>query len=324
MTLSIERQERIEAEAADWLAALDAGRADLAVFEAWRASDPAHALAFIRMNAVWRDLDRLRAGHSAHEPADAAAPPIMAAPRMALPRRTAIKAAFGMAGALAAGGAVFIASQAAAHTVETAVGERRRFYVADHTCLDLNTGGRLRWWLAESQLEVELERGELALDLPQGTQPCTLHVGAARFRLGPGRFNVRLHAGEIVDLATIAGKAWILPLHGRSGTALVAERRKLVVTDGKQQARPLSDGEIQTLSAWQEGEILFDGQPLTEAIAEYNRYLPTPIELARADMGQVRLGGRFLTNDPSEFLKALRLNFGIRAEVRRDRIVLSS
>lgn len=323
MTRSTERQERIEAEAADWLAALDAGHADRAVFERWRAADPAHALAFIRMDRAWRDLDQLRRG----DPESAApetAPGVAPDARAALPRRVALKAALGVAGAVATGGGIFLATQAAAHTVETAIGERSRFYVAGRTCLDLNTGGRLRWWMAQGALEVELQRGELALDLPPGARACTLHAGAARFRLGAGRFNVRLRAGGIVDLATIAGEAWMLPPHGRSQETPVPERRKLVVSNGAEQAHALSEGDVQALSAWQEGEILFDGQPLAVAVAEYNRYLPVPIELAREDIGRVRLGGRFLTNDPTEFLKALRANFGIRADMRRDRILLSA
>ena len=87
-------------------------------------------------------------------------------------------------------------------------------------------------------------------------------------------------------------------------------------------AHPASDTEIRALSAWQEGELLFDGEPLSVAVTEFNRYLPTPMLLERPEIGTVRLGGRFLTNDPTEFLKSLRLNFGIQARLGHGKIEL--
>ncbi|WP_380785492.1 FecR domain-containing protein [Sphingomonas sp. R86521] len=305
MTTS-ERQDRIEAEAADWLAALETGQADTAAFEGWRARDPAHAIAMLRLAHAWQRLDRLRDAPSA----GATAQPQH---RAALPRRRALAAAAGAVVALAAGGGLLVATQAAAQTVETTVGERRRFYITPRICLDLNTASELRWWRMGDAVEVSLLRGEVSLDLSPGAPRCTLDVGRARLQIDRGHFIARLRSAETVDVVAIAGAVRLLPRRGETGATKIPERAKLVVSASGIAAHPVSDTEIRALSAWQEGELLFDGEPLSVAVTEFNRYLPTPMVLERPAIGTVRLGGRFLTNDPTEFLKSLRLNFGIQS-----------
>lgn len=314
MTRSSERHDRIEAEAADWLAALETGQADPAAFEAWRARDPAHAIAMLRLAHAWQRLDRL-----AEAPV---APPAQPPSRPFLSRRRALVAAAGGAVAMAAGGGLLVATQAAAQTVETAIGERRRFFITPRICLDLNTASRLRWWRTDNAIEVHLLRGEVSLDLSPGAPRCTLDVGRARLRADRGHFIARLRTADTVDVVAISGAVSLLPRRGEPGATTIPERAKLVVSAGGIAAHAVSDTEIHALSAWQEGELLFDGEPLSVAVTEFNRYLPTPMVLARPDIGTVRLGGRFLTDSPAEFLKALRLNFGIQARSRDGRIEL--
>ncbi|UAK23349.1 FecR family protein [Sphingomonas nostoxanthinifaciens] len=310
MDSSTKQQDEIEEQAAAWLTALDSGRADRAAFERWRAVDTAHALAFIRVDRVWRDLDKLGRLQADAEPS--------APTEDRRPSRRGALAAAATAATLAAGGGVFVATQAAANTVETAVGERRRFYVHPRIALDLNTASQLRWWNKDGGIEVELERGEVSVLCDAGAPPCLLHADASQFRLSGGRFNVRLHGAQALDLVTIAGEADMLePRH-----QMIRQRQKVRLSAQGEQMRPVSDSELEALAAWQNGELLFAGEPLDVAVAEFNRYLPTPLELGSADIATVRLGGRFLANDPSEFLKALRVDFGIHAQPEADRIVL--
>ncbi|NWN13360.1 DUF4880 domain-containing protein, partial [Escherichia coli] len=88
----------------DWLAALDCGRADPAAFEAWRAADPAHAIAFIRISQAWRQLDRLPR-NPAPPQEEAIEAPDEDAP--AMPTRRRALAAAGLAGLAVTGGTIF-------------------------------------------------------------------------------------------------------------------------------------------------------------------------------------------------------------------------
>ncbi|MEP9359941.1 DUF4880 domain-containing protein [Sphingomonas sp. KR3-1] len=314
-----QRHDRIEQEAAEWLAALDCGQADRAAFEAWRAADPAHAIAFIRLDQTWRQLDRL--GRAA--PAPAAPDPVEPEALPAAPgRRRALKIA-GLAGLAAAGAGAFAIQQAAAHVVETAVGERRRFYVDEKACFDLNTASRLRWWHSDDGIQVELERGQLSLDLAAGSPTCTVRAGPAAFRFGTGNFDLRLVSHGVADVVAIRGVAHLLARHGGTGEVRLERQQGLTVSEsGAAHPRRIADDAVRALSAWREGELIFNGETLAEAVAEYNRYLRTPIVLADAEIGKLRLGGRFLTSDPAEFLEAARTNFGLRAEIRPDQLLL--
>ncbi|WP_137864931.1 MULTISPECIES: DUF4880 domain-containing protein [unclassified Sphingomonas] len=315
-----QRRERIEEEAADWLAALDCGRADPAAFEAWRAADPAHAIAFIRISQAWRQLDRLPR-NPAPPQEEAIEAPDEDAP--AMPTRRRALAAAGLAGLAVTGGTIFAVQSAAAQVVETAVGERRRFYVDEKACFDLNTASRLRWWRGDDGIEVELERGQLSLDLAPGSPSCTVRAGPGAVRFGTGMFDLRLVSRDVADVVAIRGEARLLPRHGERGEIRLARRQGLTISAAAApRPRPIADDTIRALSAWREGELIFAGQTLAEAVAEYNRYLRTPIVLADPAAGRLRLGGRFLTSDPTEFLEAVHANFGLRAEPRPDQILL--
>lgn len=52
----LEAGARIATEAADWWSRLELGTADPDGFERWRESDPAHAIAFARVQATWESL----------------------------------------------------------------------------------------------------------------------------------------------------------------------------------------------------------------------------------------------------------------------------
>jgi transmembrane sensor len=310
------QQDQSELEAAEWLAALDAGMADRAAFERWRR-EPLHALAFIRVEQVWRDLDTLRAPAIAPE---AAAPAGQTTPSADGTSRRQMLWAAGLVGLVCASGGL-VATRARANVLETAVGERRRFYIDRHICVDLNTASRLTWRAGRSGNELTLDRGELFVTLSPGAGACTLRAASQSFDMQSGQFDVRLREAGRVDLVALGGQARLAPAGGRS--LVVSRGRRLRLGPGSPQEQAMSDGELRSLDAWKHGELLLHGEPLTIALAEYNRYLPEPMVLADETLGGVRLGGRFLTDDPAQFLDALRVNFAIRAERRDGTIRLS-
>ncbi|MET4897859.1 DUF4880 domain-containing protein [Sphingomonadaceae bacterium jetA1] len=319
-----QRQDEIARDAAEWLAALDSGRADRAAFEAWRAADPAHAIAFIRADRTWRQLDRFsRIGERPADPEpDAVAGDDDVGAALTRPTRRRLVQAAGLGTLAVAGGTILAVQRAAANVIETAVGERRRFFIDEKTCLNLNTATRVRWWRADDGLEVELDRGQLLIDLAPGAPVCTVRAGPAELRLGSGAFDVRLTAPEKADVVAIRGRASLTTGHGGRALPLQRRERLSVSAEGATPPERISDDAIRVRSAWREGEVIFEGQTLSEAIAEYNRYLRKPIVLADPAAGDVRLGGRFLTDDPGEFLEALRVNFGLRADILPDQITL--
>jgi transmembrane sensor len=57
--------------------------------------------------------------------------------------------------------------------------------------------------------------------------------------------------------------------------------------------------------AWRDGAIIFDGQPLSDAIAEIGRYTDARIVVSDSRIAGLRVGGRFRTDDVQGFFDGL-------------------
>src|SRR5688572_9330887 len=202
MNKAASRQNRIDAEAASWLAAIDCGTADRATFEKWRSRDPAHALAFIRVSQLDRDLGALRETGLSAKPA---APEQGPGQPLGDRRKLLTVGAIGLVATSL--GALGWATAAAAHEAETGVGERRRIVVAKGIALELNTDSRVKWRDRDGAHDVDLLRGEVMLERDPGSAPCRLHCGRSQIELDPGgRMNAKILAHGF-NLAVLEGEA---------------------------------------------------------------------------------------------------------------------
>ncbi|QJU60155.1 DUF4880 domain-containing protein [Sphingomonas sp. AP4-R1] len=295
-------RDRIAHEAANWCARLAIGTADPAAFERWRAESPAHAVAVARVTAAWETVD--------------AVPDVVAAAPASPSRRTLLRTA----GLVAAGGlaASFVAVRAAAWPrAETAIGERRIVALGRDGRAMLNTDSELAWHETDQGLRLRLERGEVALQL-NGRQPATLKAGDCESILSAGRFCARLERDGL-EVAVLGGSARMV---GTGGPKTALSRQILRIgPDGGTTLR--ADDRIERALAWQGGEILFQDEPLAEAIADYNRYLTRKIVIVDPALADIRIGGRFTTSDPEPFLRGLRDGFGVSVSERDDGILLA-
>ncbi|WP_204267334.1 hypothetical protein, partial [Escherichia coli] len=90
--------------------------------------------------------------------------------------------------------------------------------------------------------------------------------GAVRF--GTGMFDLRLVSRDVADVVAIRGEARLLPRHGERGEIRLARRQGLTISAAAApRPRPIADDTIRALSAWREGELIFAGQTLAEAVA---------------------------------------------------------
>lgn len=311
------RQEQIDAEAADWHAAIECGTADREAFERWRSSDPAHALAFIRLSQVDAELGALRESGLGERPlVDESA----SAPRTFGRRKLLMLGGMGVAAAGLAGLGWSVA--AAAHTAETAVGERRRIVLAKGVAVELNTDSRIEWRQDDGVYDIRLLRGEVMVERAAGSEPCRLHCGRSEIDVAVGgRINARV-ARNGVAVSVLEGEASLRT--SAPGSAIrLPSLRKATIAEGAQPAlTALSPVEAGAVMAWQQGQLHFNGESLEQAVAEYNRYLPRPIEIADPAIRQIRLGGRFSATDPTEFCQALKDIYGVAVQVEPDRIRL--
>ena len=304
-------------QAIDWLVALDHGTADEQAFETWRSADPRHAAVFAQVAAVWRRTSDPRLGVLLDHPAETMPPAAEpeAPPRRMMSRRAVAGGAVVAALGLGAGG--FFAWPRRAFA-ETAIGERRTVQLPDGSHAMLNTDTRVAWRFDDGR-DFWVERGEAALLVRQAARPFRVHSDPIDARLSQGKFNLRLDpAGGA--LLVIAGRA-AAAYRGALAETLTSGTL-LTVSEGTARITRLSSGAIASATAWQHGEIVFDGMRLDRAVAEFNRYLPDKIVLQDPDLAATQLGGDFEIADPQAFLAALHDGFGIEHRADDGRIIL--
>lgn len=292
-------------EAALWLARLDSGTADRTAFERWRAADPAHAVAFARVAAAWTALD---------DPAVVVTAPVPRR-RAGLSRRAAILGLGGLA--VAAAGAGVSGRVLARERVVTGVGERRTVRLDADARFEMNTDSRLSWRTRKAGPEVWLERGEVAVSVDPHGAGVVVHAADSAWRLGPGRYNLRLEGGRL-ELLALEGRA-----EGRGGVGAAKGQQLVVRESGAAMTRPAPAAAVDRAAAWTHGEIVFDDAPLSDAVREYNRYLERKLRIDDPAVARLRIGGRFTSADPSDFLSALQTVLPVRAHRTKDGVLLT-
>jgi transmembrane sensor len=278
--------------AATWLARWQAGTVDEEDFARWRDADPAHALAFARVTAAWEAAD----GSGALGEADDR-----------FTRRRMMRGA-AVGAVLVAAGSGLVATRAYAwDSASTRVGERRRIALPDGSSAMLNTDSELAWRFSSSRRELWLKRGEVAIDLGAGPAASLATEGHAA-TLQPGRFNARLKDDAALGLTVLRGAAT-----GEGGTRAGAYQQ-LSFAGAAASVQPVARDAVENVLAWQNGDIVFVDTPLAEAVSEYNRYLDRKIVIDDPAVGSIRIGGRFLSSNPADFLTAVSAGLGVRVQ----------
>ncbi|ESQ92583.1 FecR family protein [Asticcacaulis benevestitus] len=291
--------------AALWHAQLDSGTADEAEFEAWRAEDPLHAAAFARIAATSLELEDL-------SDLDYANDHDLKSQRL-IDRRGFFQVV-AVAIGLVVGAAFWGLSRSRAHA-ETGIGERRSVTLPDGSHLELNTDSKASWKFSKSIRRIWLERGEVGLDVVADARPLHVMIGKSAVVLTEGDLNVRLR-GENVDLTMLQGRGSILSNANSIANAApvpVTAGEGAIVGQGTPRVRTISATDLQFTSGWRQDQIILEGQTLGTAIEEYNRYLKAKIIVADPELNGLRLGGRFNTHDPKDFLASLQTSFGVHA-----------
>ncbi len=292
--------DQLKAEAAQWLADMDCGKASLENFEAWRSADPRRAVAFAQIANVTRTLDRVKPTYKMLRPAT-----------RTTSRRNVLFVGGGLGLLALAGSSAALWRSGGRSNVATPIGGQKTISLPEKARMELNTDSRAQWKTGAQGLEVWLQRGELALDLRSSPAVCFLHAAGQIVDISQSLVNARLR-GNLLELAVVAGNCTIK----RSGAIEVTRVTAMhaVVAGGAQEhVRPMDPAELDFLSGWPQGELMFQGQSLATAVSEYNRYLTRKLIIADPSLNDIRLGGRFTSHDPTAFLAALHAGFGINA-----------
>jgi len=320
---------RIEREAGDWIARLnadDVSEDDRAQFASWRAAHPSHARVYEAMTAAWRAFSAagtvVRAvsfGESMNQ--------------ATRPGKTRLRwLAAGVATAAVLTGVTFLYRM---HSIpetafQTGIGEHASISLLDGTRVELNSNTRVQVDYSKSGRLVRLDRGEAFFRVVHDpSRPFWVYAGGSWVRDVGTAFNVYLRPDDVrvtvsqgtveVGSAVTSVDAVQSDARKAAGSVLEAGQQADLSDDGATMIRPLPPAEIQRLLAWRSGKVSFVKQPLSEVVREMSRYTTLDITVNDQRLRQLPIGGTFdATPQGVETLIAM-LEDGLRLRVRRER-----
>lgn len=288
------------------LAARDISEAELDRLDEWLAADTDNRRAFARERALWQDLHAV--ADALVEPHVEAANVVQLPPALLSRRRMMRFAPIALAASLAAFvmGPSLIIDLRADH--RTAAGEVRTLALSDGTTAMLDSGSAISVDFSDGQRVVHLLEGRAWFDVHHEGRPFMVTaLGGVTRDIGTG-FEVR-HEGDIVEVSVTEGSVQVRAPDGTQGKPLMAGERTRYSAAGLDPLAPLPTSQF---AAWRKGEILFEKQPVTTAIAEIARYRRATI-WTLGDFGKVApVSGVFLVERPDEALQTLARMRGLR------------
>jgi transmembrane sensor len=318
--VKLRTRTEIDEEAAEWTWRLDGeevGPADREGFEAWLRQDARHRRAFDDFSKVWRTLDGLAEAKRDEKLAtftDAAR-----RPRAHLSQRWWLGAAAAvLVGVFAA--VLWMRQGSEIQTFSTAVGQQRDVTLADGSIVSLNTNSIVETELTRRIRQIHLRKGEAHFQVAHDRlRPFLVHAGDAVVRAVGTEFEVRLRADQHVDIVVNEGRVEVQATPTGSGpdTTGTPSRRPAAALRAVSAGERLSTGsadysvkavtpeQLSSQMAWREGAIIFDGEPLSDAIAEIERYTDARIVVSDPETAALRVGGRFRTDNVQDFFQGL-------------------
>jgi transmembrane sensor len=216
-------------------------------------------------------------------------------------------------------------------TLQTAVGQQTRFTLTDGSRIKLNTNSLVTVSYSKKQRLLTLVRGEARFDVAKDkSRPFIVTAGKQSFTALGTIFNVQKDTDKDMELvvtegrvlvtksseslANISTKLAVLPKEKLPGL-LVTSGEKAIITDRiKPAAKKTSYEQIQRELAWQQGMLVFNGDPLAQALTEVSRYTTAEFEISSPELAKIKVAGYFKANDIDGLLKSLHSNFNINFE----------
>ena len=230
-----------------------------------------------------------------------------------------------------------------ADVYETAIGEQATYELADGTRIALNTNSRVTVNYSASNRLLHLEHGELHITVARDkARPLSVLVVDRVVQAVGTEFNIEITGEQRIELVVTEGVVMVgisagatdarsrqAPLVLTQNATPVAAGQEVVIDANDDPAKPVATetvdaDDIAVKLSWREGNLIFRGESLEEAVSEVGRYTEVQFIFLDEESKKVRVAGLFKAGDVDGLLAALRQNFNISYEwVADDKITLS-
>jgi transmembrane sensor len=325
----------IAAQAAEWFTLMqdtEVSIRDRARFLEWLGESSRHVEEYLEVSALWRSLDRTQAMNLSAEEliaqacADETASNVV---QLRVPRsaslvaqdepassRLALRAAAVVATlAVLVGGAVGADRWMYGARYATDIGEQRSVTLTDGSILRLNTQSSVRVRMRDNVRHVTLTSGEAMFQVAKDpARPFRVSAGETTVEALGTVFNVYRGKQE-TTVTVLEGRVRVssAPTSQESVAAPAESPVRVVELAPRQRAHVSSQGIMPTendvspdeASAWTERRLVFNVEPLSQVVEEFNRYNELRLQVIDPELASMEISGNFHANDPQSLVQFL-------------------
>ncbi len=337
----------VEQEALDWIIKLDADdeltKEQLIELKAWLSRSPAHREELIELNKFWQNNVLTELMVPLGNPQATFKNSLLAflTPLLATRRQLAMSA-FAIVLSFSFLANMLITDNVLLETngiYVTALGKQNNLMLSDGTEVFLNTNSQIEVSYSNNYRNIRVLQGQAHFEVAKNKDyPFRVYAGDGRVEALGTAFSVHLEQHNM-DVLVTEGKVAVAALatsmdnsaDGKAqaiqnddyansmsktlGTLIAGQRvsvnladEKLAVLEG---IETLSKAEVERQQAWQDGLLVFSGQPLEEVVFEISRFSNVNIEIIDEKLKDLKIGGRFRVGEVEGLLQSLENNFGV-------------
>ena len=210
-------------------------------------------------------------------------------------------------------------------TYATAHAEQGSWLLPDGSTLHLNSDSEVSVRFTGAERLVTLQRGQAVFQVAKDA--------ARRFRVSAGDTQV-IAIGTLFDVyrrpsgtevVVMEGRVAVLrgpaPENGQTlslpGATALDAGEQVVVAPDPGSAPQVSHADLRRARAWTQREIVLEASPLSEVVADFNRYSSVPIEIDGEDLKAIKISGVFGAYDVESLLDFVRRMDGVRIEATK-------
>lgn len=187
----------------------------------------------------------------------------------------------------------------------TAIGEQKTIYLADGSSVFLNTNTALKVDMGDEERAINLIKGEAFFQVtPDKNRPFMVAVGQRVIRVVGTKFNIFRTDNE-TTLSVTEGVVAIL----KGTDDNIIEQQVLagqqIIINQKNEIGKTIKLNHSNVTAWKEGQLVYEDILLEDFIQDLNRYYAGKIILQDKELGKMRISGVFQIGDRNKAIKAV-------------------
>jgi len=197
----------------------------------------------------------------------------------------------------------------------TGIGEERSLTLADGSRVELNARSTLSAMVNASVRDLRLNDGEALFRVAKdAAHPFRVHTPEATIEAKGTQFNVHVSNGATV-VSLLEGHVLVTP--PAAAPVLLNPGEQVAIARNDRTPPKPRHADVQTAIAWTEHRLVFEDEPLSEVIAEFNRYSLQPFIIGDPALRDVRITGSFDSGSAQTFADTLAIAGGLRVTLQK-------